>query len=46
MVEDKDTGMVSTVEVPMDQMEEDSEPERGSFSDPDQGVVLNESPVE
>ena len=40
--EDKETGMVSTIEVP-DLMEED---ERGSHGDPDQGVVLNESPIE
>ena len=42
VVEDKETGVVSTVEVP-DLMEED---ERGSFGDPDQGVVLDESLVE
>ena len=42
VVEDEETGVVSTVEVP-DLMEED---ERGSFGDPDQGVVLNESPAE
>ena len=40
VVEDKETGMVSTIEVP-DLMEEE---ERGSFGDPDQGVVLDESP--
>ena len=39
VVEDEETGVVSTVEVP-DLMEED---ERGSHSDPDQGVVLDES---
>ena len=42
VVEDEETGVVSTVEVP-DLMEED---ERGSFGDPDQGVVLDESLVE
>ena len=42
VVEDEETGIVSTIEVP-DLMEEDK---RGSFGDPDQGVVLNESPVE
>ena len=42
VVEDKETGMVLTIEVP-DLMEEE---ERGSFSDPDQGVVLDESPPE
>ena len=36
-MEDEETGVVSTVEVP-DLMEED---ERGSFGNPDQGVVLN-----
>ena len=39
VVEDEETGVVSTVEVP-DLMEE---VERGSFGDPDQGVVLDES---
>ena len=39
VVEDEETGVVSTVEVP-DLMEED---ERGSHGDPDQGVVLDES---
>ena len=42
VVEDEETGVVSTVEVP-DLMEED---ERGSHGDPDQGVVLDESPAE
>ena len=42
VVEDKETGVISTVEVP-DLMEED---ERGSFGDPDQGVALDESPIE
>ena len=42
VVENEETGMVSTIEV-LDLMEED---ERGSFGDPDQGVVLDESPVE
>ena len=42
VVEDEETGVVSTVEVP-DLMEEDK---RGSFGDPDQGVVLDESPIE
>ena len=42
VVEDEETGVVSTVEVP-DLMEED---ERGSHGDPDQGVVLNKSPAE
>ena len=37
--------MISTVVVPEDWMEEDSENKRGSFSDLDQGVVLNESPT-
>ena len=40
VVEDKETGMVSTIEV-LDLMEED---ERGSDGDPDQGVVLDKSP--
>ena len=40
------TGVVSTMVVLEDQMEEDSESKRGSFGDPDQGVVLDESPVE
>ena len=39
VVEDEETSVVSTVEVP-DLMEE---VERGSFGDPDQGVVLDES---
>ena len=42
VVEDEETGVVSTIEVP-DLMEED---ERGSFGDPDQGVVPDESPPE
>ena len=42
VVEDEETGVVSTIEVP-DLMEE---VERGSFGDPDQGVVLDESPPE
>ena len=42
VVEDVETGVVSTTEV-LDLMEED---ERGSFGDPDQGVVLDEPPVE
>ena len=42
VVEDEETGVISTMEVP-DLMEED---ERGSFGDPDQGVVLDESPIE
>ena len=42
VVEDEETGVVSTIEVP-DLMEED---ERGSHGDPDQGVVLDESPLE
>ena len=46
VVEDKETGVVSMVEVLVDHMEEDSESERGSFGDPNQGVVLDESPVE
>ena len=41
VVEDEETGMISSMEVP-DLMEED---ERGSHGDPDQGVVLDESPV-
>ena len=41
VVEDEETGVVSTIEV-LDLMED----ERGSFGDPDQGVVLDESPVE
>ena len=45
VVEDEETGVVLTMEV-LDQMEEDSESERGSFGDPDQGVVLDESPLE
>ena len=39
VVEDEETGVVSTIEVP-DLMEDE---ERGSFGDPDQGVVLDES---
>ena len=46
VVEDKETGVVSMVEVLVDHMEEDSESEWGSFGDPNQGVVLDESPVE
>ena len=42
VVEDEETGVISTIEVP-DLMEED---DRGSHGDPDQGVVLDESPVE
>ena len=42
VMEDEETGVVSTIEVP-DLMEED---EQGSFGNPDQGVVLNESPIE
>ena len=42
VVEDKETGVVSTIEVP-DLMEED---ERGSHGDSDQGVVLDEPPPE
>ena len=42
VMEDKETGMVSTIEVP-DLMEEE---ERGSHGDLDQGVVLDECPVE
>ena len=42
VVEDEETGMVSTIEVP-DLMEEDK---GGSHGDLDQGVVLNESPLE
>ena len=42
VMEDEETGVISTVEV-LDLMEED---ERGSFGDPDQGVALDESPVE
>ena len=42
VVEDEETGVVSTVEV-LGLMEDD---ERGSFGDPDQGVVLDESPAE
>ena len=42
VVEDEETSVILTIEVP-DLMEED---ERGSFGDPDQGVVLNESPME
>ena len=38
VVEDEETGVVSTIEVP-DLMEED---ERGSHGDPDQGVVLDD----
>ena len=43
-MEDEETGEVSTVEVP-DLMEEDSANKQGPFDDPDQGVVLDESPV-
>ena len=43
VVEDEETGVISTIEVP-DLMEEEAE--RGSFGDPDQGVVLDESPPE
>ena len=39
VVEDEETGVVSTIEV-LDLMEDE---ERGSFGDPDQGVVLDES---
>ena len=39
VVEDEETGVISTIEVP-DLMEE---AERGSHRDPDQGVVLDES---
>ena len=39
VVEDEETGVVSTIEV-LDLVEED---ERGSFGDPDQGVVLDKS---
>ena len=46
VVEDKETGVVSTVEVLVDQMKEDLVSEWGSFGDLDQGVVLDESPVE
>ena len=42
VIEDEETGVVSTIEVP-DVMEED---ERGSFGDLDQGVVFDEFPVE
>ena len=42
VVEDEETGVVSTVEVP-DLTEEE---ERGSHRDPDQGMVLDESPPE
>ena len=42
VVEDEETSMVSTVEV-LDSMEEDK---RGSYGDPDQGVALDESPIE
>ena len=42
VMEDKETSVISTVEVP-DLMEEE---ERGSFGNPDQGVVLDESPLE
>ena len=43
VVEDKETGVVPSMEVP-DFMEEDSN-ERGSLGDLDQGVVLDESLV-
>ena len=46
VVEDEVTGVVSTVVVLEDRMEEDSESERGSFGDPDQRVVLDKSPME
>ena len=42
IVEDENTGVVSTLEVP-DLMEK---VERGSFGDPDQGVVLDKSAPE
>ena len=42
VMEDEETSVVSTIEVP-DLMEEE---ERGSFGNPDQGVVLDESPPE
>ena len=42
VVEDEETGMISTIEVP-DLMEDN---ERGSSVDPDQGVVLDKSPPE
>ena len=42
IVEDEETSVVSTIEVP-DLMEEDK---RGSHRDPDQGVVLDELPPE
>ena len=42
VVEDEETGVVSTIEV-LDLMEEDK---RGSHGDPDQGVVLDKSPLE
>ena len=42
VVEDEETGVISTIEVPDLAEEED----RGSHGDPDQGVVLDESPVE
>ena len=42
VVEDKETVVVSTIEV-RDLMEED---ERGLYGDPDQGVVLDELPLE
>ena len=42
VVEDKETGVVSTIEVP-DPMEENK---RGSYGDPGQGVVLDKFPVE
>ena len=42
VMEDEETSVVSTIEVP-DLMEEE---ERGSFGNPDQGVVLDKSPPE
>ena len=40
------TGVISTMVIPEDRIDEDLESDRGSFGDPDQGVVLDESPVE
>lgn len=45
VMQDQEMSMVLTVEVP-DIMEEDSSDKRGSFGDPDQGVLLYESLVE
>ena len=45
MVKDEVTGVVSTVVILEDRME-DSESKRGFFGDLDQGVVFNESPIE